>query len=512
VREEYAKLHGVVWEARFNAPPGATITLARAKHREWLNEIESRIANIRARRNGDGQSLTPKDARALAGEWYVWFVERQHARFHPAEHWEFLRDQINEALSDAVDPYRGDRQELDDVWENTPEAREAVRPMLEDWCETAQFLAARRLVLDAPSREMFLDALYGDFGAALKLLIRNARGDYTPDTYPVQFPRFVGVTDAAVSPWRLFELWVAAKKPGAATVDRWRGVFLRLRDDFKEQPTASITAEEAQDWASRLITDERTPRTVQDVWVVAVRTVFGWAVDQKLIPTNCFADVKVSVPRKNRLRETKAFRPAEIETILKAASAVMDASRASSAARRWVPWLCAYTGARVGEMTQLRGADVIHQDGVDAVRITPDAGTVKTRQARLVPLHEHIIAQGFLAYVKTRGKGPLFYEPSSNEPKAGDPTNPRKPRYVKTREHLAEWVRKLGVDDPELQPNHAWRHTFKQIADRAGITERMSDYITGHAHKSVGAGYGAPTLEDMAAALKKFPRYTLMAS
>ena len=64
------------------------------------------------------------------------------------------------------------------------------------------------------SREMFLDALYGDFGAALKLLIRNARGDYTPDTYPVQFPRFVGVTDAAVSPWRLFELWVAAKKPG----------------------------------------------------------------------------------------------------------------------------------------------------------------------------------------------------------------------------------------------------------------------------------------------------------
>jgi hypothetical protein len=36
----------------------------------------------------------------------------------------------------------------------------------------------------------------------------------------------------------------------------------------------------------------------------------------------------------------------------------------------------------------------------------------------------------------------------------------------------------------------------------------MSDYITGHARKSTGARYGEPTLEDMAAALELFPRYT----
>ena len=65
------------------------------------------------------------------------------------------------------------------------------------------------------------------------------------------------------------------------------------------------------------------------------------------------------------------------------------------------------------------------------------------------------------------------------------------------------------MDDPNISPNHAWRHTFKQIADRAGITERMSNYITGHAHKSEGAKYGAPTVGDMAQALRKFPRYKL---
>jgi hypothetical protein len=39
------------------------------------------------------------------------------------------------------------------------------------------------------------------------------------------------------------------------------------------------------------------------------------------------------------------------------------------------------------------------------------------------------------------------------------------------------------------------------------MSERMSDYITGHAHRTIGAKYGAPTVERMAAALQKFPRY-----
>jgi integrase len=79
---------------------------------------------------------------------------------------------------------------------------------------------------------------------------------------------------------------------------------------------------------------------------------------------------------------------------------------------------------------------------------------------------------------------------------------------VKTRERLAHWVRELGIDDPEVRPNHAWRHTFKQIAERHGISERVSDAITGHAAATVGRTYGAPTVEDMARELGKFPRYS----
>lgn len=64
------------------------------------------------------------------------------------------------------------------------------------------------------------------------------------------------------------------------------------------------------------------------------------------------------------------------------------------------------------------------------------------------------------------GKGPLFYSEQKTPPAASDATNPPKKRYVKVRERIAGWVRELGVTDREVQPNHAWRHTFKQVCDR----------------------------------------------
>lgn len=78
---------------------------------------------------------------------------------------------------------------------------------------------------------------------------------------------------------------------------------------------------------------------------------------------------------------------------------------------------------------------------------------------------------------------------------------------MKTRERLGEWVRSLGVTDPELSPSHAWRHTFLSKARQAGIEPALRFGITGHATKSEGEAYGQPEPEELAEALKKFPRY-----
>jgi integrase len=137
-------------------------------------------------------------------------------------------------------------------------------------------------------------------------------------------------------------------------------------------------------------------------------------------------------------------------------------------------WLCAYSGARAGEITQLRGVDVTKRGAFHVMKLTPEAGTIKTNEARVVPIHEHLVAQGFLEFVRRIGKGPLFY---NERVSAGsdDPLNPRRTPAVSTRASLGDWVRDLGVTDREVSPTHGWRHTFKQIAERVGITEKIHD-------------------------------------
>ena len=75
--------------------------------------------------------------------------------------------------------------------------------------------------------------------------------------------------------------------------------------------------------------------------------------------------------------------------------------------------------------------------------------------------------------------------------------------------HLGEWVRSVGVTDKAVRPNHAWRHTFKRRAARAKIEPTVRDAICGHSPRTVADQYETPTLDDMAEALKKFPRYEI---
>ena len=507
VRDEYAKLYGQRTEERLNTGP-LPISLARAKHREWSSEIEARIANIRAARKGEGRTLTPKEARSLAGEWYHWFTARMAIHNWPADVWGDYQAHVRSELygpAMAGGVFSGDPLEF---WERDSAMRERVRPIIADEAKSNQFLAANLLVLDAASRDMFLDYVTRDFFAALALLARRARGDHGPDKWAEQFPRYEGTADPSLTPWSLFERWIAKAKPASSTVNRWRGVFLRLQSDFPNTSAAGLLPEQMQEWANRLIDSDRTAGTVANIWVGATRTVFAWAIDEKLISRNPFTGWRVKVPKKIRMRETKSFTDGEIETILSTALAIEVRSK-TDAAKRWCPWLAAYSGARMGELTQLRGVDIVERDGIHAIKISPEAGTTKTGEARTVPLHEHLVEQGFLAFAKANGAGPLFYNESKQPSGPIDPTNPRKPRYVKAREQVATWVRRLGVNDPELSPNHAWRHTFKAIGFRSGMSEKVLDAIVGHAPASVGRGYGEPTLADKTKELQKFPRYKL---
>ena len=90
----------------------------------------------------------------------------------------------------------------------------------------------------------------------------------------------------------------------------------------------------------------------------------------------------MKVGKKAKLR-SKGFTDKEAIAILTVASAIIMPKRwaPTEAAKRWVPGLCCYSGARVGEMAQLRKQDVRQEDGRWTITITPEAGTVKTNEA-----------------------------------------------------------------------------------------------------------------------------------
>lgn len=245
-----------------------------------------------------------------------------------------------------------------------------------------------------------------------------------------------------------------------------------------------------------------SPKTVRDSDLAALRTLFGWAVMNHLLPSNPAQGLTIKVGRKPQLR-LKGFTDTEALSILSASLAYVGGAREherTAAAKRWVPWLCAFTGARVGEIGQLRKQDVRCEGATYVIRITPEAGTVKTNEAREVPLHPQIVSLGFPAFVESSASGPLFLVPDES----GDVLGP----LDGLKNRLREFVRSI-IDDPNVQPNHGWRHRFTTICIDAGISARVYNAIQGHAGASVADRYGDVTLKARTEAVTKLPAFDI---
>jgi integrase len=233
----------------------------------------------------------------------------------------------------------------------------------------------------------------------------------------------------------------------------------------------------------------------------ALKAVFGWAVANGRVQSNPAQGVtiKLGTPRKVR---SQGFSDDEARAILAAALSYVPGTGErpyTAFAKRWVPWLCAFTGARVGEIAQLRRQDLRREGDDWVIRITPDAGTVKTNQARDVVLHPQLVELGFPEFVQDRPDGPLFLAPGLS-----DVLGPL--QTLKNR--LGEFARSI-VPDRGVKPTHGWRHRFKTVGMQAGVEGRILDAIQGHSGRSVSQSYGEVTIVTMSAAMRRLPPFDL---
>lgn len=303
----------------------------------------------------------------------------------------------------------------------------------------------------------------------------------------------------------IFDGYLRERQPSPATIKRWRPVIAHLVEHLGHDEPCRITADDIIGWKEALARQGASGRTIREVYLAATKVVFAWAVENRKLDTNPAAGVSVRVPKRHRPRGP-SFTSAEARTIL-SASLAKDQGNISpehALARRWIPWMCAYSGARVGEIAQMRGRDIMEIEGIWAMRITPDAGSTKSGQSRIVPLHPHLIEQGLLKVAERAGDGPIFYDPARG--RGGSAGNAH---YRKVGERLAAWVREIGVDDPNVQPNHGWRHLYKTLARRAGMEPEIRDAIQGHAPRSVGETYGEWPVDVLARAVRLLPRFSV---
>ena len=240
-------------------------------------------------------------------------------------------------------------------------------------------------------------------------------------------------------------------------------------------------------WKNELLMS-LAPKTVRDAHMSGLKAILNWGVESGRLKENVANRVRVRVPRKAVTRE-RGLTDAEASAILSACRSYAPARRQNprtaesaytTAAKRWIPWLCAFSGARVAEIAQLRKVDVQLDGAIPHIRLTPEAGSVKTGLFRDVPLHPQLVELGFLDFVKAAADGRLFFDGQSERKGAQHPSK-------QVAQRLAVWIRSLKLISDQVDPNHGWRHRMKTVARDLGLDMRVVDAIQGHAPRTANS-------------------------
>jgi integrase len=437
-----------------------------------LAKIEREFTAARAAL-GPERRLTHREVVALCGALYRETVEHWEDDPGTPEGWELFASHLHDAL------------ERDDA------TGEVVGPNAPDF-EDAETLARQHgITPDADSVRRIAVALYGTRMKAADTLRRRAEGDYSPDTHAPTFPPIATPATTVAKPPglsakgeplsgpKLLELWAAEVRPAPATVDKYAATFRSLARILGFDDVRRITADDVVRFKEARSAEKRSAKTIADD-VLSAGAVLRWAVKNRKVTDNPFAGMAPKVKRRGEAPRD----PYSDDD----AKRILIAARHETGALRWLPWLLCFTGARLGELAELRRCDVRQDSGVTILDIRPTearAGKNETMQ-RMIPLHPALIAEGFLRYVAALPAdpaGPLF--PSLVPSKDGT-------RTTNAQAAHGRWMREVvGIKDPRKAPAHSWRHRMEDALRIARVSQEAQDAITGrHNPRNAGAGYG----------------------
>ncbi|MER2264313.1 DUF6538 domain-containing protein [Methylobacterium oxalidis] len=418
---------------------------------------------------------------ALAGEFYANLIARHRREPGLPKQWEMRAfwDRLNLNLT----PKKYFAKSL------------TTTPNMRLQREVRVFLREKGVRLDPVSHHRFLLAAAQASILAAEQIGRIASSDFSPDPNANRYP----IENRRRGPEhrfdRLFERFADEVGYPERTRRSWKARVGRFMAFCGREYPADVTKQDILKFTRYLI-EQKLDRdaTIRNGYFAAIRAFMKWCLANDLGPeSDPLQHVKIYPDRtKKKIKQRKSYSDEEAATILAAALLPIAGRRSPTTilACRWIPWICATTGARVTEVAQLRRQDIGLSERtrrfplrIPVIRFTLEAGPQKTAE-RVVPVHPDLVALGFLDFVEGTTGERLFVDPerARRRPDVSGLTK-------SAGKSVASWARSV-VGSTVVQPNHAWRHRFNTLSNQAHVHPEFRDVITGHVPATVGAAYG----------------------
>ena len=245
-------------------------------------------------------------------------------------------------------------------------------------------------------------------------------------------------------------------------------------------------------------------KTVRDNYLAALSAVYKFAIDRERLKEDPTYRIKI----KTQKTQVTGYSREQVKTILSASREKPSKRTKQETAniRRWIPWLAAFTGARIAELLWLEKKDISFTEGIAYINIQAsqekgEAKRVKTDSStRVVPLHPAILREGFLDYWRSLPEGEQYVFPGNWVDQNGNRTKTPANR-------LRDWIkRKLpNADWKRLSPNHSFRHWMASECRKASIDGDHARILAGHEAKDVHGRYGPADVPTLFEEIKKIP-------
>ena len=380
--------------------------------------------------------------------------------------------------------------------------------------ESDAALAAHGLNIRLGSRNLLNLQMARLMAAAWRGLEARRSGDYRAVSELDAAPRWQrspahSDNKRGLSLFKLLDHKAASQSMKPKTVRDIRAYVTKLADFVGHEDARRIAKDDIRRWRDSLTAcGDLSPKTVNGRYLSAVSSVLAHGVREFDLPANVAAGI-----RDNRAIEppigSKGYSEEQAATILKAtfAGSAKALSEPHQKAIRWVPWILAYTGLRVVEVTQFQARNLREEGGIPFLLITPEDGSTKSGKAWAVGIHRHLIELGLLDFLRGSGTGPVFYEayPAGTDLKALGGRH----RAQESAGRVSKWITsELGIEAPLGRPNHAWRHLFTTRSRACGMDKEARDFMLGsRSATDAREGYGdwPPAVLDRE--INKLPRF-----